>query len=77
MFNDGFDDHMVRQRSGHRSTSLNTYKHPGESLLHSISYSLQPPKPKYSSSTITKKTVTVLTLFFNFYYVVFVMISLY
>ena len=55
LFNDGFDDQMVGQRSGHRSTSVDSYKRPGDSLLHSISNRLQPPKPKYSSSTITKK----------------------
>ena len=55
LLNDGFDDQMVRQRSGHISTAVDCYKRPGDSLLHSISNSLQPPKPKYSSPNVTKK----------------------
>ena len=45
LFNDGFDGQMVRQRSGHRSTAVDSYKRPWDSLLHSISNSLQPPPP--------------------------------
>ena len=46
---------LVRTRSGHTSTALDLYKRPNNNLLSSVSASLQPPKPRYISSTITKK----------------------
>ena len=32
LFNNGFDDKVIRQRSGHRSDALNLYKRPSKSI---------------------------------------------
>ncbi|CAG2239147.1 unnamed protein product [Mytilus edulis] len=45
LFNAGFSDSTVKSRSGHRSTAVDTYKHPLETLQDNVSKALQPPVP--------------------------------
>ena len=42
LFNTGFDDKIIRQRSGHKSDAVN--KRLSTNMLHSVSKALQPPK---------------------------------
>ena len=53
LFNSGFDDKIIRERSGHRSDAINAYKRPNNDMLQSVSNILQPPKPKKQTSTCT------------------------
>ena len=53
LFNSGFDDILIRQRSGYRSDAINVYKPPSCNMLQSLSNTLQPPKPKRSTSSCT------------------------
>ena len=55
LYNSGFGDNLIRERSGHRSNALDVYKRPSNALLHSVSTTLQPPKPKRTSSCTTTK----------------------
>ncbi|CAG2239656.1 unnamed protein product [Mytilus edulis] len=45
LFNAGFSDSTVKSRSGHRSTAVDTYKRPLETLQDNVSKALQPPVP--------------------------------
>ena len=45
LFNQGFDDKIIKGRSGHRS--VNAYKRPRRSLLEAVSKALQPLSSKY------------------------------
>ena len=47
LFNQGFDDKIIKGRSGHRSDSVNAYKRPRRSLLEAVSKALQPTSSKY------------------------------
>ena len=47
LFNQGFDDKIIKGRSGHRSDSVNAYKRPRRSLLEAVSKALQPSSSKY------------------------------
>ena len=49
LFNQGFDDKIIKGRSGHRSDSVNAYKRPQQVILQSVSKALQP-----SSSSSSK-----------------------
>ena len=51
MYNSGFEEQTVQQRSGHRSSdAVRLYKRPGSTMMQSVSDSLQPPKPKLKST---------------------------
>jgi len=66
LYNSGFEEQEVMQRSGHKSTAVRNYKRPSESKLQDISNALQPPAPKISSgekenmcpSTVIKSETT-------------------
>ncbi|CAG2186232.1 unnamed protein product [Mytilus edulis] len=45
LFKAGFSDSTVKSRSGHRSTAIDTYKRPLETLQDNVSKALQPPVP--------------------------------
>ena len=47
LFNQGFDDKIIKGRSGHRSDSVNAYKRPRQNLLEAASKALQPSSSKY------------------------------
>ena len=49
LYNSGFEEQEVMQRSGHRSTAVRTYKRPSEEKLKEISNALQPPLPQTQS----------------------------
>ena len=46
LFNEGFDDKMVRSRSGHRSNALDIYKRPLKQIEQSVSNALNVPMPE-------------------------------
>ena len=50
LYNAGFDEQAVKSRSGHRSTAVESYKRPSQTMKQSVSDSLQPPKPKKHAS---------------------------
>ena len=51
LYNSGYEEQTVQNRSGHRSTdAVRRYKRPGSELLQSVSDCLQPPKPVESKS---------------------------
>ena len=49
LYNSGFEEQDVMQRSGHRSTAVRTYKRPSEEKLKEISNALQPLLPQTQS----------------------------
>ena len=49
LYNSGFEQQELMQRSCHRSTAVRTYKRPSEEKLKEISNSLQPPLPQTQS----------------------------
>ena len=49
LYNSGFEEQELMQRSCHRSTAVRTYKRPSEEKLKEISNSLQPPLPQTQS----------------------------
>lgn len=51
LFNAGYGDSVVKSRSGHRSTAVDSYKRPLEELQQNVSRTLQPPNPSGNSKT--------------------------
>ena len=49
LYNSGFEEQEVMQRSGHRSTAVRTYNRPSEEKLKEISNALQPLLPQTQS----------------------------
>ena len=69
LFDSRFDDKLIRQRSGHRSDAINVFKPPSCNMLQTVSNTLQPPKPKKSTSsyTNTKKIMYHVLCFINMF----------
>ena len=58
LFNEKYDDQIIRLRTGHTSSAIDNYKRPSKDVCKEISDSLQPPRKKSGNKSVSISTET-------------------